>query len=175
MTEPVKIPFAPAYGGFTQTATAAKNAPANASGSQLAAELSKVGIDFSSIQAQIAAAGGGSTAYKGPTTYVQTVTPSPTALSKILDSISADLLGRQLSQEEKNKYYAMIQAEEKKPGSATTTRNVPSGLGKTVATTTGGLSEDQFLIEKIAGTDEAKAQKVLNAYTAVNKLFGGLQ
>lgn len=166
-----RIPFQPQYGGFTTSATAS-------SGGQLSSVLSGI-LDpatIAAIQAQTAAsAAGGSTAYKGPTTYVQTVTPSPTAVNKLLDAISADLLGRQLSQEEKNKYYAMIQAEEKKPGSATTTRNVPYGPGKTVSTTTGGLSEEQFLIEKIAGTDEAKANKVLDAYSAVNKLFGGLR
>lgn len=111
----------------------------------------------------------------GPTTYVQTAIPSATAISKTLDSIAADLLGRQLTQDEKNKYYSMLQAEEKKPGSATTTTVTPVGTGKQVGTTTGGLDEEQFLIQKIAGTDEAKAQKVLNAYTAVSNLFGGLK
>lgn len=111
----------------------------------------------------------------GPMTYTQYATPSATSISKTLDSIAADLLGRQLSQEEKAKYFSMLQAEEKKPKSATVTKVTPTGTGAQTTTTSGGLDEQQFLIEKIAGTDEAKAQKVLNAYEAVTKMFGGLQ
>lgn len=111
----------------------------------------------------------------GPMTYTQYSAPSVTAISKTLDAISADLLGRQLSPEEKAKYFAMLQAEEKKPTSASVTKVTPRGTGAQVSTTSGGLDEQQFLIEKLAATDEAKAQKVLNAYDTVSKMLGGLQ
>lgn len=171
MGEKAKIPFAPQYGGFGD---AAQSAPAAVSGSQLGNVLSSIGIDQNTLK-EIAAAAAASQGYKGPKKYVQTTVPSITSVSKTLDTIAADLLGRQLSQEEKNKYYAMLQAEENKPSSATTTVTTPVGVAKDISKTTGGLNEEQFLIEKLAGTDEARAQKVLNAYTAVNKLFGGLQ
>ena len=111
----------------------------------------------------------------GPMTYTQYSAPSVTAISKTLDAISADLLGRQLSPEEKAKYFAMLQAEEKKPTSASVTKVTPMGTGAQVSRTSGGLDEQQFLIEKLAATDEAKAQKVLNAYDTVSKMLGGLQ
>lgn len=170
MAGEAKVPFLPQYGGFGSTT---QSAPAAASGAQLGDVLSSIGLDSAAIQSQIAAAQAGT--YKGPKKYVQTTVPSITSVSKTLDTIAADLLGRQLSQEEKNKYYAMLQAEENKPSSATTTVTTPVGVAKDISKTTGGLDEEQFLIEKLAGTDEARAQKVLNAYTAVNKLFGGLQ
>lgn len=109
----------------------------------------------------------------GLSVYKQTGITSESAAAGILDKIAADLLGRQLSPQEKARYTKMLQAEQKKPSSAvvtTTTR----GTGSTSAVTTGGLDTEQFLIEKLAATDEAKAQKVLNAYQAVSELFGGL-
>lgn len=171
MAEQAKIPFLPQYGGFTAAANTAS------AGSQLGNVLSSIGIDMTGIQAQIAALGLGQAGAKPrlPSTYVQTTIPTESAISKTLDALSSELLGRQLSQEEKNKYYAMLVAEERKPTSATTTKQVPVGETKTIATTTGGLSEEQFLIEKIAGTDEARANKVLDAYGAAMRLFGGLK
>ena len=44
-----------------------------------------------------------------------------------------------------------------------------------MSTTTTGLDKEQFLIEKISGTDEAKANKVLDAYTTVVNMLGGLR
>jgi hypothetical protein len=38
--------------------------------------------------------------------------------------------------------------------------------------TTGGLDEGQFLIQEIAGTDEAKANKVFNYYNAFKNALG---
>lgn len=120
-------------------------------------------------------AGSGTGAGGGDSSYQQNTITNPTAAAKALDTIAAELLGRQLSAQEKARYTKMLQAEQMKPSSFTTT-NVGTGAGGMKSyTTTGGLDEEQFLIEKLAATDEAKAQKVLNAYEAVNKLFGGLQ
>jgi hypothetical protein len=38
--------------------------------------------------------------------------------------------------------------------------------------TTGGLDETQFLIQQIAGTDEAKANKVFSYYDAFKNAIG---
>ena len=111
----------------------------------------------------------------GPSVYQQSTISSPSAVAATLDKLAADLLGRQLSPQEKAKYTSMLQTEQKKPSSVATTTTTKKGGGVTSAVSTGGLNAEQFLIEKLAATDEAKAQKVLDAYTAVNKLFGGLQ
>jgi hypothetical protein len=99
---------------------------------------------------------------------------SPTQAAELLDSISEDLIGRKLSDSEKKKYMAILKAEQKKPSSQEVT--VTSGVGDvSSSTTTGGLNERQFLIEKISATDEAKANKVLNAYSTVLNMLGGLR
>ena len=131
--------------------------------------LSQVSYDLSTYLDNISQGGSGT---GGPTTYKQTYITSPTAAAKTLDSIAADLLGRQLTTAEKAKYTSMLQAAQKAAPSITKTN---SGTGTSSSVTSGGLDQEQFLIEKLAATDEAKAQKVLNAYEAVNKLFGGLQ
>lgn len=135
------------------------------------ARLSQVSYDLDSYLDNIASGGAGT---GGPSVYQQTTISSPSTVAAALDKIAADLLGRQLSANEKAKYTSMLQAEQKKPSSMSTTTTTRSG-GTTTAVGTGGLNAEQFLIEKLAATDEAKAQKVLDAYTAVNKLFGGLQ
>lgn len=116
----------------------------------------------------------------GTTTNRQRYVASPTQASALLDSISQDLIGRKLSDVEKKKYMAILKAEQKKPESATvttttTTAGAAPGSGVSSGVTTGGLDEQQFLIEKIAATDEAKANKVLNAYSTVLNMLGGLR
>lgn len=135
------------------------------------ARLAQVPYDLNSYLSNIAGSGTGTG--KTPTTYESTTITNKTSAAKTLDAIAANLLGRQLSPEEKAKYTAMLTEAQK--AAPTVSTYVPNAGGLTKATTTGGLDTEQFLIEKLAATDEAKAQKVLNAYQAVNKLFGGLQ
>ena len=134
--------------------------------------LATTSYDLDSFLGNLAGSGAGA---GGDSSYQQNTIINPSRAAKTLDSIAAELLGRQLSPEEKAKYTKMLQAEQKKPSSVTTTTVGTGASGMKSYTTTGGLDEEQFLIEKLAATDEAKAQKVLNAYQAVNKLFGGLQ
>lgn len=109
-----------------------------------------------------------------PSKYVQKNISNATNIAAILDTIANDLLGRQLNAQEKAKYTTMLQAEQNKAASAVVTNTVPSGT-TTTSTTTGGLDAQQYLIQKISGTDEAKANKVLTAYDTVTKMFGGLR
>ena len=133
--------------------------------------LATTAYDLDTYLANIAGSGGAGSG--GPYTTKQTTLTNKTSAAKTLDAIAAELLGRQLSKEEKAKYTSMLNAAQK---AAPTVTNVTPGAGSSSSySTTGGLDTEQFLIEKLAGTDEAKAQKVLNAYEAVNKLFGGLQ
>lgn len=133
------------------------------------ARLSQVSYNLDSYLNNIASGSGTSS---GPSTYKQTYISNELSAAKTLDTIAAELLGRQLSNAEKAKYIKMLQTAQKAAPSVTTTSK---SNGATSSVTTGGFDTEQFLIEKLAATDEAKAEKVLNAYTAVNKLFGGLQ
>lgn len=134
------------------------------------ARLSQVSYNLDSYLNNLSSGGAGGAS--GSSVYKQTYVTDPTSAAKTLDSIAVDLLGRQLTNQEKAKYTSMLQAAQKAAPSVTKT-NKSGDL--TTSVTTGGLNQQQFLIEKLAATDEAKAQKVLNAYEAVNKLFGGLQ
>lgn len=130
--------------------------------------LSQVSYNLDSYLADIAGSSGTGINQNRKETYIS----SKTQAAKTLDSIAVELLGRQLSPEEKARYTSMLnKAQKENP----TIIDYSSTGSRPSYTQTGGLDAEQFLIEKLAATDEAKAQKVLNAYEAVNKLFGGLQ
>jgi len=104
----------------------------------------------------------------GPTTTKQTYVTSPTQTAKILETVAQDLLGRSLTDAEKAKYQKLITAEQKKQPSV----NVS---GKGFSNTTGGVDEQQFITEKIAGTAEAKTNQASDAYTILMQELGGLR
>jgi hypothetical protein len=89
----------------------------------------------------------------------------------VINKVYEDLTGRGASAAELKKYTKMLQAEQKKPEAALTTQYATSGDVQT-ATTTGGLESEEFLIQKISGTDEAKANKVFNYYNAFKDAIG---
>lgn len=92
-------------------------------------------------------------------------------ISKTLDDIGKDLLGRALTDKEKSKYAKRLQQEQRKATSDVVTSYTSGGM----ATTTGGLDEGQFLIDQISQTDEAKANRVLEGYDVMLRLLGGLR
>lgn len=92
-------------------------------------------------------------------------------ISRTLDDIAKDLLGRTLSDKEKAKYSKRLMAEQKKASSDVVTSYTEGGM----ATTTGGLDESQFLIEQISQTDEAKANRALKGYDIMLNMLGGLR
>ena len=104
----------------------------------------------------------------GPTTTKQTYVTSPTQTAKILETVAQDLLGRSLTKAEKTKYQKLINAEQKRQPAV----NVS---GKGFSTTTGGVDEEQFITEKIAGTAEAKTNQASDAYTILMQELGGLR
>lgn len=61
-------------------------------------------------------------------------------------------------------------AQQKNPEVTSTTKDM-EGNAKTVKTNT-GLNPEQFLIEEISKSDEAKAYKVLNYYDAFKQVIG---
>jgi hypothetical protein len=104
----------------------------------------------------------------GPTTTKQTYVTSPTQTAKLLNTVAEDLLGRKLTKAEQNKYQKLINAEQKRQPAV----NVS---GKGFSTTTGGVDEEQFITEKIAGTAEAKTNQASDAYTILMQELGGLR
>ena len=103
-----------------------------------------------------------------PKTTTQTYVTSASQTAKLLDTVASDLLGRKLTKAEKNKYTQLINAEQRKQPSRTT-----SGDG--FSTTRGGVDEQQFITEKIAGTAEAKTNRATDAYAVMMQELGGLQ
>jgi hypothetical protein len=101
-------------------------------------------------------------------TTTQTYITSPTQTAKLLDTVAQDLLGRKLTKAEKSKYTQLINAEQKRQPSRTT-------AGDGFSTTRGGVDEQQFIEEKIAGTAEAKTNRATDAYAVMMQELGGLR
>jgi hypothetical protein len=104
----------------------------------------------------------------GPRTTTQTYVTSPSQTAKLLDTVAEDLLGRKLTKAEKNKYTQLINAQQKKQPSVTT-----SGQG--FSSTRGGIDEQQFVTEQIGATAEAKTNRATDAYSIMMQELGGLR
>jgi len=106
----------------------------------------------------------------GPTTVTNVTKFKPEAAQQLVESIIQDTLGRKATAAEVKKYSAMLKKIEGKAASTTT---YGKGSNQT-QTTMVGLEEKQYLVDQIAKTDEAKANKVLGFYeTFMNALGGG--
>ena len=116
--------------------------------------------------ARIAEGGAG-----GPSVRKEVRISDQTTAKALIDAIFQDTLGRKASGKEILKYTKNLQAAQK---AAPTVTNYSTSGGVTSATTTGGINEQQYLIDQIAGTDEAKTNQVLGYYkTFMNALGGG--
>jgi murein DD-endopeptidase MepM/ murein hydrolase activator NlpD len=104
----------------------------------------------------------------GPTTTRQTYVTSATQTAKLLDTVAEDLLERKLTKAEKAKYLKILNAEQRRQPSIQTT-------GKGFSSTQGGVDEQQFIEEKIAGTAEAKTARATDAYSVMLQELGGLR
>ena len=110
------------------------------------------------------AAMGGSGASNAP--FQRKQISSATEAAGIINAVYTDLLGRQASKKELDKYTKAIQAaQEANPVKYTDT----AGAGYTAR---GGIDPQQFLIQQIAGTDEAKARQVSNYYDVFKNAIG---
>lgn len=90
----------------------------------------------------------------------------PTQAATVINTVYSDLLGRQASEKELAKYTKALQkAQASNPLKFTNT----AGAGYTQQ---GGLDPQQFLIQQISGTDEAKANQVMNYYNTFKNLIG---
>lgn len=87
----------------------------------------------------------------------------------LINAVLEDAIGRGATKEELKKYTLALQKAQK--AAPTVTTYSTAGDVQT-ATTTTGIDEEQFLIQQIAGTDEAKANKVFNYYDAFKTALG---
>lgn len=120
------------------------------------------------VLTELIAAGGAEGDGTGPTTTRQTYVTSATQTAKLLDTVAEDLLERKLTKAEKAKYLKILNAEQRRQPAVQTS-------GKGFVNTQGGVDEQQFLEEKIAGTAEAKTARATDAYTVMLQELGGLR
>lgn len=93
---------------------------------------------------------------------------SASQTAKLLDTVAQDLLGRKLTKAEQAKYTKLINAEQKRQPSYTTTADGS-------VTTRGGIDEEQIAAEQISATGEAKTKRANDAYTVMMEELGGLR
>ena len=87
----------------------------------------------------------------------------------LIDAVIQDQLGRKANAAEVARYTKLVQKAQKKSPTVTTTSKVG---GKTRVTTVPGFDAGQYLVDQVAGTDEAKANKVLGFYETFMKALG---
>lgn len=106
----------------------------------------------------------------GPSVRKETRISDQTTAKALIDAIFQDTLGRKASGKEILKYTSALQKAQK---AAPTVTTYSTSGGTTSATTTGGINEQQYLLDQIAGTDEAKANQVLDYYKTFMNALGG--
>ena len=130
-------------------------------------------LDFNTFLTREAGAGEG----KGPRApYTQDQEINDMAAKTLINTIIRGQNSRDATDEEVEKYTAMIRAQQKK--NPLVTAYTTKGGQTTGSKTTGGFGAQeaqQFLLDKVSQGDEAKANRALDAYSAVVDLFGGLR
>jgi hypothetical protein len=104
----------------------------------------------------------------GPTATVQTRISTPLEGRTLINKIFEDLLGRGPTKAEFDKYYTEVTKRQK----AMPTKTTYSGGKTNVVNQTGGPDVEEFLFQKIAGTDEAKSKKVFGFYDIFKQALG---
>ena len=120
------------------------------------------------VLTNILAEGGSGGDGSGPKTTTQTYVTSPSQTAKLLNTVAEDLLGRKLTKAEQSKYTKLLNAQQKKQPTVTT-----SGDG--FSNTRGGIDETQFITEQIGNTAEAKTNSATDAYAVMMEELGGLR
>jgi hypothetical protein len=132
-------------------------------------------LDFNTfLTRERGAAGAGGAGPRQP--YVQDQEINDMSAKTLIDGIVKNLTGRNATDDEVAQYTAMIRNQQKKNPLVTT--YTTKGGQTTGSRTTGGFGAQeaqQFLLDKVSQGDEAKANRALDAYSAVVDLFGGLR
>jgi hypothetical protein len=92
------------------------------------------------------------------------------AAKQLINSIIRDINRRKATESEIKKYTAVLKGIQNKAASTTTYKTVG---GKQTRVTTPGISEQQYLLDQVSGTDEGKANKVLGFYETFMNALGG--
>jgi hypothetical protein len=116
----------------------------------------------------IGEAKGGSGGSGGPSTTVQRRISTELEGRTVINKIFEDLLGRGPTKAEFDKYYSQMTARQKAKPQVTTY----SGGSTNAITQTGGPDVEEFLFQKIAGTDETKSRKVFGFYDIFKQALG---
>jgi hypothetical protein len=131
-------------------------------------------LDFNTFLTREKSAGAGGAGPRQP--YVQDQEINDMSAKTLIDGIVKNLTGRNATDDEVAQYTAMIRNQQKKNPLVTT--YTTKGGQTTGSRTTGGFGAQeaqQFLLDKVSQGDEAKANRALDAYSAVVDLFGGLR
>jgi hypothetical protein len=130
-------------------------------------------LDLNTFLTREASAGAGAGGPRQP--YTQSQEINDMAAKTLINTIIRGQNSRDATDEEIAKYTAEIRAQQKK--NPLVTAYTTKGGQTTGSRTTGGFGQqeaEQFLLDKVSQGDEAKANRALDAYSAVVKLFGGL-
>jgi hypothetical protein len=107
----------------------------------------------------------------GQPSVVEDITAyTPEAAKMLIQSVIKDTLGRRATEAEIKKYTSGLKKIQQQAASTTTYKTVG---GKQTRVTTPGISEQQYLIDQVSGTDEGKANKVLGFYETFMNALGG--
>lgn len=107
----------------------------------------------------------------GQPSVVEDITSyTPEAAKMLIQSVIKDSLGRNATEAEIKKYTSGLKKIQQQAASTTTYKTVG---GKQTRVTTPGISEKQYLVDQVAGTDEGKANKVLGFYDTFMNALGG--
>lgn len=104
----------------------------------------------------------------GPSTTIQRRISTELEGRTVINKIFEDLLGRGPTKAEFDKYYTQMTARQKAKPQVTKY----SGGSTNTITQTGGADVEEFLFQKIAGTDEAKSKKVFGFYDIFKQALG---
>jgi hypothetical protein len=114
--------------------------------------------------------GEGTGSDKGPSVVEDITAYTPEAAKMLIESVIKDTLGRKATAAEIVKYTSNLKKIQQQAASTTTYKTVG---GKQTRVTTPGISEQQYLVDQVSGTDEGKANKVLGFYETFMNALGG--
>lgn len=106
---------------------------------------------------------------RGPRVSKSVRLSDPTTAEALVTAVMQDQVGRGPSKAELKRYTQALQRAQTAAPTTTVTTGSPT---TSTSKTTGGINEQQFLINEIAGTDEARAQKVKSFYDVFKQAIG---
>lgn len=96
----------------------------------------------------------------------------PEDLESTVQKVFQDLLGRDASKEELSKYVSNISTMAKKPKNMAVSEYVDVSPGVQRRVDQPAFDPEAYLIKQLAGTDEAKARRVISYYDVFDKFIG---